>query len=103
MTANTQHDAHQRPPEPIKVVYKKYQKMAAASLEADEDILDFAREKTTEHESKLKRVRSIQGDILNDACEAFASGEVKPLDLSGSTADVPILEHNQLPGKSSNR
>lgn len=89
-------DAYQKPPEQIRAVYKKYQKLSPASLAADMEIVDFERGLTTEQSIKLKEIRRIPGHLLLTACSDF--GEMQPEDLAASVVDVSIFEHDDLPG-----
>lgn len=92
-------DAHTKPPEEIRAIYKKYQKSSPPSLAADTEIIDFERGLTHEQFIKLKEVRGIPGQLVLTACGDF--GAMQPEGLSASCIDVPIFEHDNLPGKCS--
>lgn len=89
-------DAHQKPPEQIRAVYKKYQKMSPASLADDMEIVDFERGLSYEQSICLREIRRVPGHLLLKACSDF--GEMQPEDLAASVVDVPIFEHDDLPG-----
>ena len=90
-------EAHPKPPEQIRAVYKKYQSSSPASLATDAEILDFERGLTHGQLNKLKEVCKIPGHLLLAACNDF--GEMQAQDLSASGVDVPIFEHDDLPGE----
>lgn len=89
-------DAYQKPPGQIRAVYKDYQKLSPTSLAGDMEMIDFERGLNHEQSIKFKEVRRIPGHLLLTACSDF--GEMQPEDLSASVVDVPIFEHDDLPG-----
>ena len=90
-------ESHQKPPERIRAVYKKYQKSSPASLAADTEILDFERGLTHDQLAKLKEVRRMPGHVLLTACCDF--GDMQSEDFLASIVDAPVFEHDDLPGR----
>lgn len=88
-------DAYQKPPGQIRAVYKNYQKLSPTSLATDMEIVDFERGLNHEQYLKFKEVRRIPGHLLLTTYSDF--GEMQT-DLSASVVDVPIFEHDDLPG-----
>lgn len=89
-------DAYQKPPGQIRAVYKNYQKLSPTSLASDMEIVDFERGLNDEQYIKFKEVRRIPGHLLLTAYSDF--GEMQTECLSASVVDVPIFEHDDLPG-----
>ena len=95
MTVNmAQLDAHQKPPEAFRAIYKKYQKMTPAALDQDLNILDFSRGTNEDSRKDLKEIRIINGTSLTFSAVAD-EGSSDQL-----TASNPIIayESERLPG-----
>ncbi|KAF2760232.1 oxidoreductase [Pseudovirgaria hyperparasitica] len=96
-------DAHQKPPEDIRLVYKSYQKMKVAALDWDENLLDFKRELSKTHKSKVKVLHTLDYEHLQGIFQQF-TGEV--VDVSNRAcekkatipASIPVYEHDDCPG-----
>lgn len=98
-------DAHARPPEDVKRIYKKYQKLKPALLDAEEEeeIIDIARGLTESQRSQTTITKqylpSELEDIFlrferkesSDQCEHVTGG----LDIN---APVPVYQHAACPG-----
>lgn len=88
-------DPHQRPPEGIRSVYKKYQKMKLKELDRDQGIIDVS-----SHESDLssKRVRIVKSLAREDLASLYTTfaGENREFD---SPSTIPVYEHEDMPGK----
>jgi hypothetical protein len=64
-------DAYEKPPEPLRLIYKKYQKSSMKDLENDFDLVDFSRPLDTQRMKGLHEVRSIDTCFLQS--RAFGS------------------------------
>jgi alkylated DNA repair protein alkB family protein 1 len=91
-------DPHERPPDGIRNVYKKYQKMKPKELEKDEDIVDLANDDAALPE-KVRIVRELDIKTLSSAFRAFAGTETddKLFDQL-PTAPIAVYEHDDMPG-----
>ncbi|KAI8931515.1 hypothetical protein NX059_011175 [Plenodomus lindquistii] len=90
-------DPYQRPPECIKAVYKKYQKMKSKDLEHDPGIIDISENETTMSDSKLHIVRRIEAKELLTVLQSFA-GDDAPFDTLQNMTPVNVYEHEDMPG-----
>ncbi|KAF2279752.1 oxidoreductase domain-containing protein [Westerdykella ornata] len=86
-------DPHQRPPDGIRNVYKKYQKMKSTQLDGDADIVDPERDILREENTKVRTVREINPQQLRGAFRKFVDVEVDIPD-----APIPVYEHADMPG-----
>lgn len=97
-------DAHQRPPESIKAVYKKYQKMKLKELEQDTEIINLAHgeDSPLPANSKMRVVRSIPKEQVRAAFQALA-GTVEHAqdDDLKDLSDINVYEHEDMPGPGS--
>jgi hypothetical protein len=90
-------DPHQRPPESIKNVYKKYQKMKLKDLDRDPDILDLSNEPPTSAKSKLRVVEEWRGEDLTAIFRAFGGQDA---DMDDEVPErVLVFEHEDMPGR----
>ncbi|KAF2998633.1 hypothetical protein E8E13_007464 [Curvularia kusanoi] len=89
-------DPHQRPPDRIKHVYKKYQKMKSKDLDHDADIVDLPDSQSTSAKDQVRIVEEWSGRDLTAAFRAFSGqdGQTYP-DLP---ARIPVYEHVNMPG-----
>ena len=92
-------DPHEKPPDHIRNVYKKYQKMKLRDLGKDPDIIDFKRGLSDEQKRHIKVIKEHKPEELAPAFRAF-EGIQEPIDSQGSLIDSPILvyEHSDMPG-----
>jgi len=90
-------DPHQRPPDAIRAVYKKYQKMKAHELDRDPDMIQLP---PMPADNRLRVVRRIQRKELNAAFQAFAGDTGAHTEhLQPQTSSVLVYEHHDMPGK----
>ena len=91
-------DPHERPPDGIRNVYKKYQKMALQQLNEDPGIIDMSSHATASSNSKVHVVKQHATEQLTATFRAFAGQELvaQDLDLPSSTA---VYEHEDMPGR----
>ncbi|OCK86643.1 uncharacterized protein K441DRAFT_691598 [Cenococcum geophilum 1.58] len=98
--ASSQHlDPHEKPPDHIRNVYKKYQKMKLRDLDKDPDIIDFKRGLLEEQKRHIKVIKEYNPEELTAAFRAF-EGIQEPTNSQGGLIDPPILvyEHSHMPG-----
>ncbi|KZF22522.1 hypothetical protein L228DRAFT_260702 [Xylona heveae TC161] len=65
------YNAHERPPEKLRAIYKKYQKLTQAQIDADPNVIDFVRGLTPEQKSQLKIIKSIPEEALRKICSSL--------------------------------
>lgn len=92
-------DAHQRPPNSIRDVYKKYQKLKPKDLNQDMDILDLPDSLNTSAKDKIRVVKEWSGRDLTAAFRAF-SGQDGQM-YADLPSRIPVYEHADMPGKDS--
>ena len=90
-------DAHGRPPDLIKRIYKKCQKLTLEAIQSDPVILDFRRGLTDEQQCKIRKVDSVPSSLINDACTYLGPAE-RHTDAA-SSVDLPVYETQAVPGE----
>ena len=90
-------DAQERPPESMKVFYKKYQKANLTALDSDPNVLDLSRELRPEQGTKLKTVGHVDLEAIQIACARFGGCDRHQINFSSD--EVPVYECVELPGK----
>lgn len=87
---------YERPPESIRNVYKKFQKMYLNNLARDHEILDFENATTAQESGKVSVKEALDHDDPNNHFQMFAGNRTASL-----TADreVSMYECRELPGK----
>jgi alkylated DNA repair protein alkB homolog 1 len=90
-------DPYQRPPDGIRNVYKKYQKMRLEDLNQDPDILHVDSEAPVPdcQMSKISIVEELDPEQLCAVFQEFA-GTKK---LGSKLQPVPVYEHGDMPGR----
>ncbi len=88
-------EAHERPPEAVREVFKLYSKMKTTAIESDQDILDFLRGLTARQEANLLHTNGISKEQLQALENKFQ--------LSASTElphnpTVSVYEARDIPG-----
>ena len=92
-------DAYARPPESIKGVYKKYQKLGIEAIQSDPTILDFRQGLSEEQECGVRKVGCVPLSSISAACSHLKVAEShKGL---APDADVPIYGVAAAPGEQS--
>ncbi|KAF1925897.1 oxidoreductase [Didymella exigua CBS 183.55] len=89
-------DPYQRPPESIKDVYKKYQKMRPKNLERDLDIVDLPDSLNTSAKDKVRIVEEWSGHDLTAAFWAFSGQDAQA--YADLPPKIPVYEHADMPG-----
>ncbi|ENH99190.1 hypothetical protein COCC4DRAFT_66729 [Bipolaris maydis ATCC 48331] len=92
-------DPHERPPDGIRNVYKKYQKMKLDALNNDPDIVDLASHDASASttNTKVHVVKEYATKDLTAIFQAFA-GQGVALDDMTIPDSVPVYEHDDMPG-----
>lgn len=93
-------DARDRPPECIKTVYKRYQKLTFDAIESDPVILDFRRGLSDEQRCGVRRVDSVPQSSIDAACLHLGLAEA-PKDMQPSM-HMSMYEIDVVPGEYSN-
>lgn len=90
-------DPHERPPELVRNVYKKYQRMKSADLDNDTAILHLEPllARGVDPHGKLRIVDEWDSHHLTAACHRFG-GDQAP---SPQTSPLPVYEHDDMPGR----
>ena len=92
-------DPHRRPPQPVKTLYKKYQRASSAAIDNDPEILDLRhldRIYIGGENGKLKIVDHIRSEIIQTACASFGSHGIDQSRFQD--ADMPCYESQTVPG-----
>lgn len=84
-------DPHARPPEKIKGLYKRYQKLKGDALFRDMALLDLQRDHAT-----LVRVGQVSVDEQEEAFKTFSRGEQEA--SKTPCHPLPIYAHEAMPG-----
>lgn len=93
-------DPHQRPPDTIRVVYKKYQKIKAKDLDTDPDLIDLPQTSKDRLPQGVRVVRELEATGLAETFRVFAGADAKASDQPQDPASkIPIYEHEDMPGK----
>ncbi|KAF1969338.1 oxidoreductase [Bimuria novae-zelandiae CBS 107.79] len=92
-------DPHERPPEHIRDVYKKYQKMKSRDLEKDPALVDLERVIHTDLDAKLRVVDEWDPQRLTATFRRFG-GDHDHEDPGATfhTSKLPVYEHQDMPG-----
>ena len=96
-------DPHQRPPNTIRDVYKKYQRMKPEDLDEDPGIVHIERDLDRHdlpepQKSKVSIVGKLERTQLAASFWSFGGGATNTVD-EGSVSPVLIYEHEDMPGK----
>ncbi|MCJ1281825.1 hypothetical protein MMC26_001148 [Xylographa opegraphella] len=92
MPSTKKPEANQKPPEDLRTVFKKYQKIPIGTLEKDPDVIDFTRGNV--FTQSIRILRTIASPVLSEnSTELFSSTS----DVSVSSF-VDIFEHCDFPG-----
>ena len=91
-------DPHQRPPDAIRNVYKRYQKMKLQNLDRDREIIDLSRDLSADPNTKVRIVKELDVDGLTTTFRWFAGRDVALNGLK-STSSIPVYEHVDMPGR----
>ena len=90
-------DPCERPPSPIKDVYKKYQKLTPEVINSDTSVLDFRRGLDGEQQSKVRKIGTVPQSSIDAACSHLALAEVHQ--CLEPSVDVSVYESEAVPGE----
>ena len=90
-------DPHERPPDGIRNVYKKYQKMGLEQLNQDTEIIDMSSQETASLNNKVRVVKQHEAEQLTATFRAFAGQDMVALDPD-LPSSMPVYEHEDMPG-----
>ncbi|KAL6710133.1 hypothetical protein ACN47E_009924 [Coniothyrium glycines] len=88
-------DPHERPPDSIRNIYKKYQKLKSKALDEDENIVDFEHETQALNGSKVRIVKHLESTHLQACFQKFAG---EPFQDFGPRKNMAVYEHADMPG-----
>lgn len=93
-------DPHERPPDSIRNVYKKYQKMKLNNLDLNQDIIDLSNDASASSGSKVRVVKHYTAEDLTAIFRTFAGedGEEEHQDMA-LPRSIPVYEHEDMPGR----
>ncbi|OMP86621.1 Alpha-ketoglutarate-dependent dioxygenase abh1 [Diplodia seriata] len=89
-------DAHERPPEHIRNVYKKFQKLRGDALDSDPELLDLRHSTAVD---QLHVVRSIAPADLRAAFQDFVATTAGSNSFALLDTPLPVYEHGHMPGR----
>ena len=89
-------DARDGPPEFIKGVYKRYQKLTLEAIQSDSAILDFRRGLSDEQQGKVRKIDGVSPSLIDAACAHLRLDEAYK--VVTRSADVPVYEIGAIPG-----
>jgi hypothetical protein len=97
-------DPYQRPPEHIRNIYKRYQKMKLQDLDRDGDIVDLEKDLSGLQKRKVSVISEVEPGKLNDAFGKFAGSgrgahQEKELEVDYVQDPVRVYECRDMPGK----
>ena len=88
-------EAHQRPPEILQSVYKKYRTQSGVSLVDDPNIVDLLRDSDAIGRGGLRVVRTISSALLQNEFSRFSASTSR---ISPPLPVINVYEHDLLPG-----
>jgi hypothetical protein len=92
-------DPHERPPDGIRNVYKKYQKMKLNDLDLDGDIIDLSNDASASSSGRVRVVREYTAEDLTAIFQAFAGEDGVELQDTDIPRSIPVYEHEDMPGR----
>lgn len=99
-------DPHQKPPESLRHLFKRYQKASQQELDNDVDIVDLTKLPTEQLDTTaLDRVTCMPMENVKDAFAAYlnthSSAQARQADISNDQCQVEAYKLKSLPGMSS--
>jgi len=93
-------DPHERPPDSIRNVYKKYQKMKAKDIDLDGDIIDLSSDAAASSNPKVRVVKEYTAEDLTAIFRSFAGEDGGKLQQATDLPrSIPVYEHEDMPGR----
>jgi hypothetical protein len=91
-------DAHAKPPDELKAIYKRYQKVKAKDLEDDEQLLDLTRVDRSRGSRLSKEIDYRHEITLRDVASGGLSNDPILQFLQNCEDVVRVYEHTDMPG-----
>ena len=91
---------YERPPEHIREIFKRYQKVKPSYMDQDDILIDF--DNINHHGSSIRQVGLLSKEIILRACNAIENGDDNSETAESLLLNIrerPIFEHSNLPGK----
>jgi len=97
-------DAHRKPPDALRVAFKRLQKLRSRDLDADYGVIGFRRELTKGQEDQIVETGMFTAPTLNTALACFDQYVFHGMSASQTAGarvvdDVPIYDISDIPGK----
>ncbi|KAG9187160.1 hypothetical protein G6011_05031 [Alternaria panax] len=91
-------DPHERPPDSIRNVYKKYQRMKLTDVDLDADIIDLSSDASASSSSRVRVVKEYTAEDLTAIFWSFAGEDGAELQDTHLPKSTPVYEHADMPG-----
>lgn len=96
MARITNLNAHEAPPESVRLRYKQYQKTSLSEIDADAGIVDLQSLDSDDLPSCMTLVRMISTEDLQPAIDKFATASGRTEELQRS---IPVFTHKSVTGQ----
>jgi len=97
MEAHGHLDAHEKPPDAMREVFKKFQKILPSALTTDADVLDFGRALDPSQQCLVKEIDKYDKSELVPIFQTFCRYDsAEDLDYPPT---IPVYQHDHMPGK----
>ena len=96
MARITNLNAHEAPPESVRLRYKQYQKTSVSEIDADASIVDLQALDLDNLPSSMTLVRRISTEGLQPAFDKFAAARGRTEELQRS---IPVFTHKSVTGQ----
>lgn len=97
-SSGRKHDVHAIPPQAICDLYRHYQKLDNALIDADVDIVDFRRGLTPEQQERIVPVDTVSAETLVAAERAFRTAHGADGAVKDAVPPCTIYEHKDFQG-----
>jgi hypothetical protein len=94
--------AHDRPPNSIRTIYKKYQRLDTSEVDNDPDIIDLAKLDPDNPPASIKLWGSTSSKDLRLAFDEFVKETDSPgeeRESAGLIEDIPVFKHELVSGQ----
>jgi hypothetical protein len=90
---------YDRPPDPVRICYKKYSKIALSEVDNDPGILDLQRLDPDQLPDGVRVAKSMSSQDLRLAFDDFIRGGHSPAAEHAPLAEnIPVFAHNSISG-----
>lgn len=94
------HEIHALPPAFIQKAHWHYTSVKKASLDLDENVIDFRRGLTPQQKHELTSVGIISASTIASACQGYKQARLDSNQPVDGVQDATIYEHKTFPGRS---